>query len=81
MSKLQSVSSLIDARLKGIGMSKMEFAKKLNTQPSSVTKYLSGKHNFTIETLFKIEEVLRIEIIRREVVDFEIRKSHKHHSI
>jgi len=40
-----------------------EFAGRVNKRPSEITKWLSGNHNFTIETLFEIEEHLGITII------------------
>lgn len=81
MDKYKAISEIIEARLRGIGMSKKEFAERMDAQPSAVTKWLSGKHNFTIETLFKIEEVLRIQIFIKEIITFSYRESHKTHSI
>ena len=40
------------------GYSKKEFAMKMHRQPSEVTKWLSGSHNFTIELLAEISFVL-----------------------
>jgi transcriptional regulator with XRE-family HTH domain len=39
------------------------FAERLNVSPSLVTKWLSGQHNFTVDTLVKIERVLDIELL------------------
>jgi DNA-binding transcriptional regulator YiaG len=39
------------------------FAERLNVSPSLVTKWLSGQHNFTVDTLVKIERVLAIELL------------------
>ena len=45
------------------GMRKKDLAKAMGVQPSLVTKWLSGTHNFTAETLWKIGDVLGIELI------------------
>ena len=47
------------------GMTKKELAIQLKQQPSTVTKWLSGQHNFTIDTLTDIGEVLNIDLLGR----------------
>jgi len=42
---------------------RVKFAEEMDVQPSVVTKWLSGTHHFTTETLFDIEEKLNICII------------------
>ena len=42
---------------------RVKFAKEMDVQPSVVTKWLSGTHNFTSDTLYDIEEKLNICII------------------
>ena len=42
---------------------RIKFAEEMGVHPSVVTKWLSGTHNFTTETLFDIEEKLNICII------------------
>jgi ribosome-binding protein aMBF1 (putative translation factor) len=44
------------------------FAERLNISPSLVTKWLSGRHNFTVDTLVKIERVLGIELLNAEKI-------------
>lgn len=44
-------------------MSQKELAKRLNKKESEVSKWLTGGHNFTIETIAKIEEVLKQKIL------------------
>lgn len=44
-------------------LGKREFAKLCKVSPSIVTKWISGNHNFTIETLFLIEQKLDIKLI------------------
>lgn len=48
--------------LKASGLSKKEFAIRMGRQPSEVTKWLSGKHNFTSDLLAEISAVLETPI-------------------
>lgn len=52
--------------LESKGWSQKEFAKRTDRHESEVTKWLSGTHNFTSDTLFDIQEVLGIRIIELE---------------
>lgn len=61
--KQQRLANYINAVLIEKGISKTEFSKMLNGSCPLVTKYLSGKHNFTIKTLIKIEEILGIKLL------------------
>ena len=49
--------------IKANGWKKSEFAKIINQKPSVVSKWLSGTHNFTIDTLIDLENVLNIKIL------------------
>ena len=40
-----------------------QLADVMNKRPSEVTKWLSGTHNFTLETIFLIEKHLNITLI------------------
>jgi ribosome-binding protein aMBF1 (putative translation factor) len=53
----------IDEAMKSKGIKKGQLAKMLGKQPSEITKWLSGTHNFTIETLWEIGDALNIELI------------------
>lgn len=46
--------------------SKLQLAKHFNKNPSEITKWLSGVNNFTIDTLFEIEDGLKINLISIE---------------
>lgn len=48
--------------LEASGMSKKEFAQKMGKQQSVITKWLSGTHNFTSDTLVEIQDILRVKI-------------------
>ncbi len=45
---------------------KTDLAKAMKKQPSVITKWLSGTHNFSIDTLFDLEETLGIKLINTE---------------
>ncbi len=52
------LAALIDEALKAKGWSKKQLAEAMHKNPSEVTKWLSGTHNFTLETLYLIESYL-----------------------
>jgi transcriptional regulator with XRE-family HTH domain len=45
------------------GLNKKEFAELMGQKPSVITKWLSGGHNFTVDTLTDIERVLNIQLL------------------
>jgi transcriptional regulator with XRE-family HTH domain len=53
----------IDDARKAKGWSKQVFATEMGQQPSVVSKWLSGTHNFTADTLWDIEEKVGVELI------------------
>lgn len=53
------ISEQILEALTASGMSRKEFAQKMRRLPSEVTKWLSGKHNFTSDLLAEISVVLQ----------------------
>ena len=55
----KAVAETIKAQLHNLHISRSQFANMMQTQPSVVTKWLSGKHNFTLETLCDIESKLK----------------------
>lgn len=57
------LSDVIDNRLKEMGMSKIDFAKRVGTSPAAVSRWLGGGHNFTLSTLARISTVLGIPLI------------------
>lgn len=58
----QRISEEIDIALKASGLSKKAFAQLMHRQPSEVTKWLSGRHNFTSDLLAEISCVLGAKI-------------------
>ncbi len=60
-SKMRIAARIADL-IKENGWSKSEFASKVNKLPSEVTKWLSGTHNFTIDTLCEIAVALNVNL-------------------
>ena len=57
------LAARIQDALDSNGMKKKDLAKNLKKQPSEITKWLSGTHNFTTETLWDLEDVLEIRLV------------------
>jgi len=57
------IASQINFILKQKNISQREFARLLNKKESEISKWLSGNHNFTVNTLATIEVVLGEDII------------------
>lgn len=49
--------------LRDKGMSQKEFAAKMNKRESEVSRWLTGRHNFTVQTIAKIETALQCKLI------------------
>ena len=60
--RLTIVAEQIEDALKKRGLSRKQFADLMGRRPSEVTKWLSGKHNFTIALLQEISDVLGTSI-------------------
>lgn len=56
----------IDEAMKSQGIKKGQLAKQLSKNPSEITKWLSGTHNFTVETLWEIGDALKCDFITLE---------------
>ena len=67
VAKLMSIAANIDDALKAKGISQKDLASRLGKQPSVVSKWLSGTHNFTCDTLMDIQSVLEIELIKKDI--------------
>src|SRR5581483_11070124 len=57
-----TLAARLDDLIKANGWTKSEFASKLGKQPSEITKWLSGTHNFTTDTLLDIALLFNIHI-------------------
>lgn len=59
----------IEEAMKTRGLGRKQFADLMHRNPSEVTKWLSGKHNFTIALLQEISNVLGVQITGVENID------------
>ena len=57
-----NLANALDSLLKNKGISKSEFAARMGKSPSEISKWMSGKHNFTIDTLLEIAHALKVDI-------------------
>ncbi|MCX6234624.1 MAG: helix-turn-helix transcriptional regulator [Bacteroidetes bacterium] len=57
------LAAKIDDALRAKAWKKKDLAKALNKRASEITKWLSGTHNFTTDTLWDIEKVLCVELV------------------
>jgi ribosome-binding protein aMBF1 (putative translation factor) len=60
------LAAKIDNARKKLGWSKKQLAEKFSKRPSEISKWLSGTHNFTTDTLFDIQLLMGIELINLE---------------
>jgi transcriptional regulator with XRE-family HTH domain len=58
-----ALASRINEAIKMRGWSQKQFAEAMNKKPSEISKWLSGTHNFTTDTLWHIEQVLGIHLL------------------
>lgn len=47
-------------------LNQKEVAELLDKHPSEISKWLSGTHNFTLDTIFEIEDKIGIDLINLE---------------
>jgi transcriptional regulator with XRE-family HTH domain len=67
ISKRMKLATQIDDVLMSRGLTNQEFAFMMGKKPSEITRWLSGTHNFTTETLWEIERVLQIQLLTSSV--------------
>ena len=61
--KQMMLAAKIQDAIKEKGLNNSRFAQLMDQHPSVISKWLSGTHNFTTDTLFDIEEVLGICLV------------------
>jgi ribosome-binding protein aMBF1 (putative translation factor) len=57
------IAHKIISALRHKGWTNKYLAQKLNRTPAEISKWVSGKHNFTIDTLHEIEKCLGINLL------------------
>jgi len=63
MNDRMTIAANVDELLKQKGWSKKVFAEKLGKEPSVITRWLSGTHNFTTETLSEIRMIFGVTLV------------------
>jgi transcriptional regulator with XRE-family HTH domain len=64
------LAAKIYAGIKSKGWKSLDLARALELKsPSLVSKWLSGTHNFTVDTLVDIQRILGIELLNVELAD------------
>ena len=58
-----NISHQVTTYLEQHGWTQKEFAKRLGKEPSEVSKWLSGLHNITLQSISKMEAVLGDDVI------------------
>ena len=57
------IAQKIDMGMKAKGWNKSKFANEIGQKNSVITRWLSGTHNFTSDTLTDIEDILDINLL------------------
>lgn len=74
--KRMLLAARIDDAIKLKGWKRKDLAKALGKNSSEITKWLSGTHNFTTDTLFDLENILEIQLLRLENKPFTLVKTY-----
>ena len=59
-----AIADKIAGRLRQLGMSQKDFARKTKKTEAEVSRWLSGTHNFTLRTLALISTTLDFDLIK-----------------
>lgn len=70
------IAAVLDDILSERGWNKTRFAKEADQQQSVVTKWLSGTHNFTVDTLEEIGLALNVDMFLK-ISEFEKKESNE----
>ena len=58
------IAERISDVLKKKGLTQKDFAEKLHKRESEVSTWLTGRHNFTLQTIAKIETALGCKLVK-----------------
>ena len=59
-----AIAAAIYDALQARKMTQKDFAKLMGKQESEISKWLSGRHNFTLKTIVKIELELGVKLLK-----------------
>ncbi|MCC6413623.1 MAG: helix-turn-helix transcriptional regulator [Saprospiraceae bacterium] len=60
--RMMLAAKIFDA-MEAKGLSQKQFAEKIGKRPSMIRHWLSGGHNFTVDTLTDIQRVLGVRLL------------------
>ena len=63
------IADSIEAVLKQRNLTHSDFARIVGKRESEISRWMSGRHNFTISTLVKIESALNVKLIDKSYSD------------
>lgn len=74
--KMRIAAKIADA-MNSQGISKNELANRMRKSPSEITRWLSGTHNFTVDSLQEISLALGVEITteKQQSATYQIEES------
>ncbi len=58
------LAARLDAALKKKGITQKQFARMLGKRESEVSRWLTGRHNFTLRTIALIETTLGVKLVK-----------------
>lgn len=61
----RNIALKILQRLDKLNMTKVDLAKEFGTDVRGISPLLSGSHNFDLETIVKLEKILKIKILSK----------------
>ncbi len=64
LKRSQVIALKILTTLREMGWSQKQLAEKMDISPQTVNKWVKGRENFTLETISKLEDALRIELMQ-----------------
>ncbi|MDD2200265.1 MAG: helix-turn-helix transcriptional regulator [Bacteroidales bacterium] len=67
--KRMLLAAKIEDAMKAKGLNKSQFAELMGQNNSVITKWLSGTHNFTTDTLSDIESKLSVKLINIDIAE------------
>lgn len=67
--KRMMLAAKISYVLKDKSISQKQFAEMLGKKPSEISKWLSGTHNFTIDSISDIEHTLKVQLLDTKIDD------------
>lgn len=69
----QKIALHIRKRLEELKWNQKDLAEKMDVKPQQVSKWVSGKENFRLDTIMRISEMLNVDLISIKSFNQEVR--------